>query len=236
MEMRPWGGNLNATGDNTHMLHKSNFLKSLSVAAFAFSLAVCMLAAGGARAQMAPQPERPAGSEIAIFAGGCFWCMEGPFDKIDGVFSTTSGYIGGKLVNPTYEQVSRGGTGHTEGLAVVYDPKKVSYAKLLDVFWRNIDPFVKDRQFCDVGSQYRSGIFVSDDAQRSAAEASLKQVQDKFAGKTIYTEITKASMFYPAEEYHQDFYLKNPPKYKFYRWNCGRDQRLKAIWGAEAEH
>jgi peptide-methionine (S)-S-oxide reductase len=171
----------------------------------------------------------------ATFAGGCFWCMEGPFDKIDGVVSTTSGYIGGKHPNPTYKEISAGWTGHTEAVEVVYDPKKVTYEQLLYVFWRNIDPTVKNQQFCDVGTQYRSGIFFHNDAQRVAAEASKAALTKTrtFRGD-IVTEITQATTFYEAEEYHQDYYMKNPVRYKYYRNGCGRDTRLKSLWGAEA--
>jgi len=168
----------------------------------------------------------------AIFAGGCFWCMEPPYDKLDGVISTTSGYIGGKVKNPTYEQVSSGTTGHTEAVQVVYDPKKVSYEKLLEVFWRNIDPTVRDQQFCDVGTQYRSGIFYLDDEQKRLAELSKVAIDNSKPFKAnIVTEITRAAEFYPAEEYHQDFYKKNPVRYKFYRNGCGRDARLQQLWG-----
>lgn len=171
----------------------------------------------------------------ATFAGGCFWCMEAPFDKIDGVISTTSGYIGGKKKDPTYREVSSGTTGHTEAVQVVYDPKKVTYEKLLYVFWRNIDPTVRDQQFCDVGSQYRSGIFFHDDAQKKAAEESKSALMKakSFKGDLV-TEITAATEFYPAEDYHQDYYKKNPTRYAFYRSGCGRDDKLKALWGAEA--
>ena len=171
----------------------------------------------------------------ATFAGGCFWCMEPPYDKLDGVFSTTSGYTGGQKKNPTYEEVSAGGTGHAESVQVVYDPKKVSYEKLLEVFWHNVDPLVKDRQFCDRGNQYRTAIFYHDETQKRLAEAS-KQAKEKELGKTILTEIVPASQFYPAEEYHQDYYQKNPLRYKFYRANCGRDARLEQIWGEKAGH
>jgi peptide-methionine (S)-S-oxide reductase len=162
----------------------------------------------------------------ATFAGGCFWCMEPPFDKLDGVISTTSGYTGGQVRDPSYSQVSSGGTGHTESVQVLYDPKKVSYEKLLEVFWHNIDPIAKDRQFCDAGSQYRSAIFYHNDEQKRQAEASRTQLEKTrpFKG-TIVTEITAASTFYPAEEYHQDYYLKNPIRYKFYRSRCGRAAR-----------
>jgi peptide-methionine (S)-S-oxide reductase len=166
----------------------------------------------------------------AIFAGGCFWCTEADFDKVPGVISTTSGYIGGSGADATYQKVSSGATKHTEAVKVVYDPSKVSYQKLVDYFWTTIDPTVKDRQFCDTGSQYRSGIFVGSSEERKDAEETKKQVAARLK-TTIHTEITDAGTFYPAEEYHQDFYTKNSAKYKFYRWNCGRDQRLKQIWG-----
>jgi peptide-methionine (S)-S-oxide reductase len=171
-------------------------------------------------------------SAKATFAGGCFWCMEPPFDKLEGVISTTSGYTGGKKLNPTYREVSDGGTGHAEVVEILYDPAKISYAKLLEVFWRNIDPTVKDQQFCDHGSQYRTAIFFHDEAQKKAAEAAKAQLMKSrpFKGD-IVTEVTMASTFYPAEEYHQDYYIKNPVKYKFYRFNCGRDARLKDLWG-----
>jgi peptide-methionine (S)-S-oxide reductase len=171
----------------------------------------------------------------ATFAGGCFWCMEGPFDAVDGVISTTSGYIGGKTKNPTYKEVSSGATGHTEAVQVVYDPKKVTYEKLLYVFWRNIDPTTKDQQFCDVGSQYRSGIFYHDDAQKKLAEESKAALAKSkpFKGDLV-TEITAATEFTAAEEYHQDYYKKNALQYKFYRAGCGRDAKLKQLWGAEA--
>ncbi len=178
------------------------------------------------------KPATPAVTAKAIFAGGCFWCMEPPFDVIDGVLSTTSGYIGGKQRNPTYKEISAGNTGHTEAVEIVYDPKKVSYDKLLEIFWRNIDPTVKDQQFCDVGSQYRSGIFVLDAAQKAAAEASKAALEkNKSFKEKIVTEITTATVFYPAEDYHQDYYQKNPIRYQYYRSGCGRDARLKQLWG-----
>jgi len=168
----------------------------------------------------------------ATFAGGCFWCMEPPYDKLPGVISTTSGYMGGHLKNPTYEQISTGRTGHTEVVQVEYDPSKVTYEKLLDVFWANIDPTVKNAQFCDHGSQYRSGIFFHDEAQRKAAEASKAALdKSKPFKQAIVTEITKASEFWRAEDYHQDYYVKNPVRYKLYRNGCGRDARLKELWG-----
>lgn len=170
----------------------------------------------------------------AIFAGGCFWCMEEPFDALDGVLDTTSGYTGGHVPNPDYGEVSSGKTGHTEALLVTYDPDKVSYEKLLQVFWRNIDLLDGGGQFCDRGSQYRSEIFVANAEQRRLAEASKQALADsgKF-DKSIATEITDASTFYPAEDYHQNYYKTNPVRYKFYKWNCGRQQRLDKIWGTD---
>ena len=178
------------------------------------------------------KPAAPATTAKATFAGGCFWCMEHPFDILPGVISTTSGYTGGQKKSPTYEEVSSGRTGHAEAVQVVYDPQKVTYEKLLDVFWHNIDPTVKDEQFCDHGSQYRSGIFYHDDDQRRLAEASKAALdRNKPFSAAIVTEITRAAEFYPAEDYHQDFYLKNPLRYKYYRSGCGRDNRLKQLWG-----
>ena len=177
-------------------------------------------------------PAVPSSYAKATFAGGCFWCMEHPFDVLPGVISTTSGYTGGQKANPTYEEVSSGSTGHAEAVQVVYDPKKVTYEKLLDVFWHNIDPTVKNEQFCDHGTQYRSGIFYHDDAQRQLAETSKAALdRNKPFKQPIVTEITRAGEFYPAEDYHQDFYLKNPLRYKYYRSGCGRDNRLKQLWG-----
>jgi peptide-methionine (S)-S-oxide reductase len=201
-------------------------------------LALCaslLLTAIAANAQTT-KPAAGAATAKAIFAGGCFWCMEHPFDVLPGVVSTTSGYIGGQKKNPTYEEVSSGRTGHTEAVQVVYDPKKVTYEKLLDVFWHNIDPTVKDQQFCDHGSQYRSGIFYTDDEQKRLAETSKAALdRNKPFSAAIVTEITRASEFYPAEDYHQDFYLKNPLRYKYYRSGCGRDARLKQLWGKAPE-
>jgi peptide-methionine (S)-S-oxide reductase len=168
----------------------------------------------------------------ATFAGGCFWCMEPPYDELEGVISTISGYTGGTKKNPTYEQVSAGTTGHTEAVEIAYDPKKISYEKLLDVFWRNIDPLTADAQFCDSGSQYRSAIFYHDQTQKTLAKASKKRVQSRFK-QPIVTEIVQASEFYPAEDYHQDYYKKNPIRYKIYRYGCGRDSRLQELWGAQ---
>jgi len=168
---------------------------------------------------------------LAIFAGGCFWCMEPPYDKLEGVISTTSGYIGGSTEHPTYEEVSAGNTGHTEAVEIKYDPARISYAKLLEIFWKNIDPTVKDRQFCDWGNQYRTGIFYHNGEEKRMAEESKKLLVDSGKVERIVTEITAATTFYRAEEYHQDYYIKNPVRYKLYRYNCGRDERLQQLWG-----
>lgn len=188
-----------------------------------------------AAASAAAQGTRPAsepGRKTAIFAGGCFWCMEHPFDEIAGVISVTAGYTGGTKANPTYEEVSSGTTGHAESVQVVYDPAKVSYQKLVDVFWRNIDPLTANAQFCDHGTQYRSAIFYLDDEQKRVAEASKEALakSGRF-DKPIVTQIVAASTFWPAEDYHQHYYKTNPVRYKFYRYNCGRDQRLEQLWG-----
>jgi len=170
--------------------------------------------------------------EKATFAGGCFWCMEEAFEGIEGVVSVTSGYTGGRKANPDYEEVSAGGTGHAEAVEILYDPAKVSYAKLLEVFWRNIDPTTPDRQFCDGGNQYRSAIFYKDETQKRLAEESKQAVEkSKPFKEPIVTKIVPASAFYVAEDYHQDFYKKNPIRYKFYKYNCGRAQRLAELWG-----
>ena len=175
--------------------------------------------------------------EEATFAGGCFWCMEAPFDKLPGVVSVTSGYTGGNMKHPTYEQVSAGGTGHAEAVQVVYDPTRIGYTKLLDVFWHNTDPTVVDRQFCDVGSQYRTGIFYHSEEQRLLALKSKEALEKSkpFKGPVV-TEVTEAGEFYPAEEYHQHYYKKNPIRYRYYRNGCGRAQRLKELWGDAAGH
>lgn len=170
---------------------------------------------------------------IATFAGGCFWCMEPPFEALPGVSTVVSGYTGGTKENPTYEEVSAGGTGHAEAVLVRYDPAKLRYEDLLAVFWRNVDPTVSDRQFCDVGPEYRSAIFVHDASQRKAAEASRDEVAKRL-GVLVQTEITDAGPFHPAEEYHQDYAKKNPLRYRYYRYNCGRDARLEEVWGAAA--
>lgn len=171
----------------------------------------------------------------ATFAGGCFWCVEADFDKLPGVVSTTSGYTGGKVPNPTYEQVSAGRTGHAEAVLVVYDPKKVSYERLLEYFWHTIDPTTPNAQFCDAGSQYRSAIFYHDEEQRRLAEQSRRELEKtKPFGAPIVTEIVPAKSFYVAEDYHQDYYRKNPIRYSFYRTGCGRDARLQTLWGDKA--
>lgn len=205
-----------------------------------FALAVVLVVGAGWRiisADAQAQQQQPTGAEperraVATFAGGCFWCMEPPFDRLPGVISTTSGYTGGKAVEPTYEQVSAGITGHAEAVQVRYDPATISYEKLLQVFWRNIDPLTPDRQFCDAGSQYRSAIFYHDAEQRRLAEQSKAKI-DKSGrfDRPIVTPIVSASAFYPAEEYHQNYSAKNPVRYKLYRASCGRDQRLKQLWG-----
>ena len=170
-------------------------------------------------------------SATAIFAGGCFWCTEADFEKLPGVIEAESGYTGGQVKDPSYEQVSAGKTGHTEAVRVQYDPARVSYAQLLEHYWRTIDPTVKDRQFCDIGSQYRTGIYYQGEAQRQAALASKAQLEKQGRFKQIHTEVAAAGPFYPAEGYHQDYYKKNPVRYKFYRLNCGRDARLEELWG-----
>ena len=173
----------------------------------------------------------------AIFAGGCFWCVESDFDKVPGVISTTSGYTGGKTANPTYQQVSAHTTGHAESVQIVFDPAKVSYEQLVQHFWHTIDPTTKDRQFCDVGSPYRTAIFPVDAEQMKIATASRAALEKSKPFKDpVVTEITMAGTFYPAEEYHQDYYMKNPVRYKYYRLTCGRDARVKELWGDLAAH
>jgi peptide-methionine (S)-S-oxide reductase len=174
--------------------------------------------------------------QTATFAGGCFWCSESDFEKLDGVIAVSSGYIGGHQKNPTYKQVSAGNTGHTEGVQIIFDNQKISYSTLLEYFWRSIDPIDAGGQFCDRGQQYRSEIFYHSEEQKQAAEKSLRAL-DKggYLDAPIATKITSASIFYPAEDYHQDYYLKNPLRYNYYRWGCGRDKRLEALWGADAK-
>jgi peptide-methionine (S)-S-oxide reductase len=175
--------------------------------------------------------------ETATFAGGCFWCMEQPFDMLTGVISTTSGYTGGRTGNPRYEEVSAGNTGHAEAVQIKYDPSKISYSRLLQVFWHNIDPTAVNRQFCDSGNQYRTAIFYHNETQKKLALESKQLLEKtKTFRQSIVTEITPAGKFYPAEEYHQDYYRKNPLRYKYYRYSCGRDKRLEELWGTKAEH
>ena len=185
----------------------------------------------GVAAQM---PAQNAARATATFAGGCFWCMVPPFDALDGVVSTTSGYTGGHTLNPTYEQVSSGTTGHFEAIEVTYDPAKITYAKLLEVFWRNVDAVDGGGQFCDRGGQYRSAIFYHSEEQERQAEAAKQEVAKRL-GKAVATDIVKVGPFYRAEEYHQAYYKKNPVRYKVYKWNCGREQRLERLWGKDAK-
>ena len=188
-----------------------------------FVVALCLGFSGIASAQ--------AGTEKATFAGGCFWCMEPPFEKLDGVLAVSSGYTGGTKNDPTYEEVSAGGTGHAESIQIVYDPQRITYDKLLDVYWHNVDPTAKDRQFCDFGNQYRSAIFYHSEEQKRAAEASKAALAQSGKLKLpIVTEITAATTFYPAEDYHQDYYKKNPVRYEYYRYRCGRAARLTELW------
>jgi len=208
-------------------------LKRFHIAATAVAALAVLATSVAAGPTRPPKP----GRARATFAGGCFWCMEGPFDKLPGVISTTSGYIGGSVQDPTYERVSSGTTGHAEAVEIVYDPAKVTYEQLLDVFWKNVDPTDGGGQFCDRGSQYRTGIFVHGEEQQRLAEQSKKDLEASGKiKKRIVTQIVPAGDFYAAEEYHQDYYLINPVRYKFYRYNCGRDDRLKDLWGAPAAH
>jgi peptide-methionine (S)-S-oxide reductase len=193
-------------------------------------VAGAILAGAAAAGHGAPKPVL----SRATFAGGCFWCMEPPFEKIPGVASVTSGYTGGQKQNPTYEEVSAGGTGHAEAVEIAYDPAKVTYAQLLDTFWHNVDPFQGDGQFCDHGRQYRTAIFFHDEEQRRLAEESKAQVEARFR-MPVVTEIAAAARFYPAEEYHQDYYRRNPVRYYTYRAGCGRDRQLQKLWGKDAE-
>ena len=197
-----------------------------------FCLAAFLATAARADAPAAPAVV-PQGSATAIFAGGCFWCVESDFEKLPGVIEVESGYTGGRTADPSYEQVSAGGTGHAEAVRVIYDPQKVSYAQLLDHFWRHIDPTVKDRQFCDIGTQYRSGIYWQNEAERKAAEASRDALLKSGKFKTIYTELAPATAFWLAETYHQDYYRKNPIRYAYYRRSCGRDARVDEVWGGK---
>ncbi len=182
----------------------------------------------------APVLAAPAPTAEAVFAGGCFWCTESDFEKLDGVKEAISGYTGGHEKNPTYSRVSAGITGHTEAVKVIYDPNKVSYQELLYTFWRSIDPTVKNKQFCDKGSQYRTGIFYNGKEQELQAKASLKELENSGRFKEVHTELSSLGDFYDAEKYHQDYYKKNPVRYSLYRTGCGRDRRLKDLWGNEA--
>ena len=210
---------------------------STSLAKFRWLLAGCTaglltILAGTGFGSAADAPAPAAQSARAVFAGGCFWCMEPPFDAIPGVIATVSGYTGGMRENPSYEQVSDGGTGHFEAIEVTYDPARVSYAQLLDVFWRNVDPLDDGGQFCDRGSQYGTAIFYANEDEKAAALKSREEAAEKLVIKgTIVTPLLPAKEFYPAEEYHQDYYQKNPLRYKYYRYACERDQRLKEVWG-----
>ncbi len=208
-------------------------LGSLLWVVAAAAMAVGPVAAQAPKAQAkTAAAAAPAQVAKATFAGGCFWCVEADFDKVDGVISTTSGYIGGRTTAPTYEQISTGTTGHTEAVEITFDPARVSYRRLVDYFWRTIDPTVDDRQFCDIGSQYRPAIFTHDDTQLRIAQESKATVEKSKPFKApILTPIAPATTFYPAEVYHQDYYLKNPLRYRYYRSGCGRDARLKALWG-----
>ena len=200
-------------------------MKARSLGGLLPLFAFLFLSSGAALAQTAPLTAK------ATFAGGCFWCVESDFDKVPGVLSTTSGYIGGTVANPTYQQVSGKGTGHAEAVEIVFDPAKVSYAALVEKFWRTIDPTTKDRQFCDVGNPYRTAIFTHDAAQLDVVKRSLAALEkSKPFKEAIVTEVVAASKFYPAEQYHQDYYIKNPVRYKYYRTSCGRDGRLQQLW------
>ena len=197
--------------------------------------AAALLLAGGLALAQGTAPVAPAGTEKAVFAGGCFWCVEADFDKVDGVLSTTSGYTGGNVANPTYEQVSAKHTGHAEAVEIVFDPKKVSYEKLVEHFWHTIDPTTKDRQFCDAGSPYRTAIFAQDAAQLKIAQASKAALEkSKPFKEPVVTEVVMGGPFYAAEDYHQDYYKKNPVRYNYYRVSCGRDARIKELWGSLA--
>lgn len=194
----------------------------------AISIFVALVAMASSPSVFAADAAKPV---TAIFAGGCFWCSEADFEKLPGVIGAESGYTAGRVANPSYEQVSAGGTGHTEAVRVSYDPAKVSYSQLVEYFWRHIDPTVKDQQFCDHGTQYRSGIYWGSEAEKKTAEASRDALLKSGKLKQIHTEIIAATAFYPAEEYHQDYYKKNPLRYAYYRKGCRRDARIEEVWG-----
>lgn len=201
--------------------------------ALAAGLLLAGLAAAGCASKAEATRPIPAGAATAIFAGGCFWCIESDFEKLDGIHEVESGYTGGHVANPSYYQVGAGGTGHAEAVRVYYDPAKITYAQLVDYFWRHIDPTVKDRQFCDAGPEYRSAIFWQDESQRKTAEASRDALLQSGRFPAIHTEIVAAGTFYRAEEYHQDYYKKNPVRYAYYRNACGRDARVAQLWGGK---
>jgi peptide-methionine (S)-S-oxide reductase len=201
-----------------------------------FALAGCNAAvpSTSTAANKAPIEVAPENRATAVFAGGCFWCMEKPFDQLPGVVATTSGYIGGQVDNPSYEAVSGGGTGHIEAVEIVYDRTRITYKQLLDTYWQQVDPFDAQGQFCDKGTTYVARIFTATPEETAAATASKAAIAAKFAGQSIAVDVLPASKFWPAEDYHQDYYLKNPVRYAYYRNGCGRDARLKAVWGEKA--
>ena len=213
------------------MTSRTTRLALLAVAASLVGIAA--VASGPAAEPTRKEAPKEAKFAKATFAGGCFWCMEPPFDALEGVLATTSGYTGGRLARPTYEQVTAGDTGHVEAVHVLFDPARVPYAKLIEVFWRNVDPLDAGGQFCDRGESYATAIFAQDAGQRRLAEASKAEVEGRMR-RPVATPVRDAAPFWPAEDYHQDYYLKNPARYRVYRWNCGRDARLRAVWGAEA--
>ncbi|MDX1568504.1 MAG: peptide-methionine (S)-S-oxide reductase MsrA [Longimicrobiales bacterium] len=202
------------------------------------SLIVPVVAASPASAAVPSSPSEAAPPDTAVFAGGCFWCMEPPFDELDGVLSTTSGYAGGHVENPTYEQVTGGGTGHREAVRVVYDPERVNYQQLLETYWTNVDPFDEGGQFCDRGPSYTTAVFAQDDEQARKARASKREISERLTAlghdRSVVTPIVTDADFYPAEEYHQNYYEKHPLQYRFYKWRCGRAQRLEEVWGEAA--
>lgn len=214
-------------------------MKALSKFFVSLCLLGCLLISASCETEKNPPSEtaelNKASVKIAIFAGGCFWCMEGPFDKLDGVISTISGYTGGHTLNPNYESVSYTDTGHFEAMQVTYDPTKINYTTLLNVFWHNVDPLDANGQFCDKGASYRTAIFYADEAEKLLAEQSVAIINNASIFDTpVVTQLLHAKTFYPAEDYHQDYYQKNPLRYKYYRFACGRDQRLKSLWGSAA--
>ena len=199
------------------------------------ALAAMMIAVTAAAAESGSATVPPTKTEVAIFAGGCFWCEEAVFDDVPGVISATSGYTGGTKANPTYDEVSSGGTGHAESVKVVFDPAKISYRKLLDLFWHNVDPLTPNAQFCDHGSQYRSAIFYTSETQKRLALASKEALEKSGRFRQpIVTQIVAATAFWPAEDYHQEYHRKNPLQYRIYRFGCGRDRRLEELWGPKS--